>query len=141
MDKKQYFFMSVFENILKVNETNVMIIYDVDGNILFKFKDLLKSIGYTSKIKQLETVKIDKNNVFAYENLKVPHYNGVPFHNFQKKTKFINETGLYELLSSSNKPIAKQFMDKYFKEIMPEIRKNGKYILDQKSKTELKKNK
>ena len=43
-------------------------------------------------------------------------------------TKFINESGLYDVLSKSLKPQAKIFMDKYFKEIMPEIRKTGKYI-------------
>jgi len=36
--------------------------------------------------------------------------------------------GLYQLLSNSTKPIAKLFMDKYFTEIMPQIRKTGKYI-------------
>ncbi len=46
------------------------------------------------------------------------------------KTKFINESGLYELLSKSTKPLARIFMDKYFTDIMPEIRKNGKYILN-----------
>ena len=43
-------------------------------------------------------------------------------------TKFINESGLYDVLSKSLKPQAKIFMDKYFKEIMPEIRKTCKYI-------------
>lgn len=47
----------------------------------------------------------------------------------QKTSKFINESGLYELLSKSTKPLARIFMDKYFTDIMPEIRKNGQYIL------------
>jgi hypothetical protein len=55
----------------------------------------------------------------------------------QNNTKFINESGLYELLSISKKPLAKIFMDKYFTEIMPIIRKKGKYILDKESKKEL----
>ena len=49
--------------------------------------------------------------------------------NMQPRAKFINESGLYELLSISTKPLAKIFMDRYFTDIMPEIRKNGKYIL------------
>ena len=52
----------------------------------------------------------------------------------QPHTKFINESGLYELLSISTKPLAKIFMDRYFTDIMPEIRKNGKYILNKQDK-------
>ncbi len=57
--------------------------------------------------------------------------------NFQQNTNFINETGLYELLTKSNKPIAKVFMNKYFTDIMPEIRKTGKYILKEEDKEKL----
>ena len=52
----------------------------------------------------------------------------------QKTSKFINESGLYELLSKSTKPLARTFMDKYFTDIMPEIRKNGQYILSKLDK-------
>ena len=52
-------------------------------------------------------------------------------------TKFINESGLYDVLSKSLKPQAKIFMDKYFKEIMLEIRKTCKYIIKNNDKKEL----
>jgi prophage antirepressor-like protein len=68
--------------------------------------------------------------------IKVSQSIGIPS-NFQKTTKFINESGLYELLSISTKPLAKIFMDKYFREIMPKIRKTGKFILDNKNKQKL----
>jgi hypothetical protein len=55
--------------------------------------------------------------------------NNIPL-NMQPRAKFVNESGLYELLSLSTKPLAKIFMDRYFTDIMPEIRKNGKYILN-----------
>ena len=63
--------------------------------------------------------------------------NNIPL-NMQPHTKFINESGLYELLSISTKPLARLFMDKYFSHIMPEIRKNGKYMLNKQemNKTE-----
>jgi len=54
----------------------------------------------------------------------------------QQTTKFINEAGLYQILSI--KPLARIFMDKYFTDIMPKIRKTGKYILEDKFKNELK---
>ena len=51
-------------------------------------------------------------------------------------TIFINESALYEVLSISTKPLAKIFMNKYFVDIMPQIRKTGNYI---SNKNDLKK--
>ena len=55
---------------------------------------------------------------------------GVPLEGTHPDKKFINESGLYELLSLSTKPLAKIFMDKYFREIMPKIRETGTYTLN-----------
>lgn len=130
------FFMEFFNDIFKVNDDEVMIVFDVEGNIWFKFKDLLKVLGYTGTLKHSNKIKIDDTNMILYKNIKVPQYSTVPS-NMQQNTKFINESGLYELLSISTKQIAKIFMNKYFTEIMPKIRKTGKYILDKVSKKEL----
>ena len=140
MSKKQnnIFFMEIFNDILKINNNEVMIIYDVNGNIWFKFKDILKVIGYLGTLKHYKNIKINILNIIRYKNIKVPQSTTVPL-NMQKTTKFINESGLYELLSVSTKPLAKIFMNKYFTEIMPKIRQTGKYILDKESKEELNK--
>ena len=55
----------------------------------------------------------------------------------QPRQLFINESGLYEVLSKSTKPIAEIFKNKYFEEIMPELRKKGKYILKDPDKNKL----
>jgi prophage antirepressor-like protein len=44
--------MDVFNKLLKINDKTIMIIFDVNGNIWFKFRDLLKALGYTSLTKQ-----------------------------------------------------------------------------------------
>jgi len=128
-NKKEVFFMEIFNEILKINNKEIMIVYDTDGNIWFKYKDILKALGYTSSLKHLKNFNINKIYIIRYNKLKVPHSITVPL-NMQKTSKFINESGLYELLSKSTKPLARVFMDKYFTDIMPEIRKNGKYILN-----------
>jgi len=56
-----------------------------------------------------------------------------PLANTQPHKTFINESGLYQILSKSTKSLARVFMDKYFSDIMPQIRKNGKYIMDSKT--------
>ena len=52
---------------------------------------------------------------------------------------FINESGLYEILSKTTKSLAKLFMDKYFTDIMPTIRKTGSYKLHKSDKSKLNK--
>lgn len=50
----------------------------------------------------------------------------------QRRTAFINEPNLYRIIFRSEKPIAKQFQNWVFEEVLPQIRKTGKYSLDQK---------
>uniref|UniRef100_A0A6C0E079 Bro-N domain-containing protein n=1 Tax=viral metagenome TaxID=1070528 RepID=A0A6C0E079_9ZZZZ len=130
------FFMDFFNDIIKVNDSEVMVVYDVDGNIWLKLKDILLVLEYSKTLRQPSNIKINRKNVKKYNNIKVSPSIGIPF-NMQKNTTFINESGLYELLSISTKPIAKIFMKKYFEDIMPKIRKTGKYILDKIAKKEL----
>ena len=64
MSKKHenIFFMEVFNDILKINNNNVIIIYDTDGNIWFGLRDILKVIGYTSLENAMATIDINVKN-------------------------------------------------------------------------------
>ena len=127
--------MDIFNQIFKVNDKNIMIVYDFDSNIWFGLIDIIKSLEYKNYKKANNQLKINMNNIQIYSKIRgTPR--GVPLV-IQPNKKFINESGLYELLSISTKPLAKIFMDKYFTEIMPKIRETGKYILDKESKKEL----
>lgn len=44
-----------------------------------------------------------------------------------QKIKFVNEPNLYRVIFRSNKPEAKHFQDWVFNEVLPTIRKTGKY--------------
>lgn len=44
-----------------------------------------------------------------------------------QKLTFVNEPNLYRVIFRSNKPEAKQFQDWVFNEVLPSIRKTGKY--------------
>ena len=133
------FFLDIFNKILRIGDKDIFIIFDIKGEIWLSFKSLLSSLEYSSYTKQLTKLNIDKNFIKYYKDIKkVPYFSGVPL-NFQNSTKFINESGLYQLLSHSTKPIAKLFMDKYFTEIMPQIRKTGKYEVNKEEMTKIKK--
>ncbi|UWZ92346.1 hypothetical protein HZ320_01050 [[Pasteurella] aerogenes] len=46
----------------------------------------------------------------------------------QRKTSFINEPNLYRIIFRSEKPIAKEFQNWVFEEVLPQIRKTGQYL-------------
>ncbi|MDC4982300.1 BRO-N domain-containing protein [Acinetobacter baumannii] len=50
-----------------------------------------------------------------------------PTNGGNQKIKFVNEPNLYRITFRSNKPEAKQFQDWVFNEVLPTIRKTGKY--------------
>lgn len=47
----------------------------------------------------------------------------------KRKTSFINEPNLYRIIFRSEKPVAKEFQSWVFEEVLPQIRKTGKYAL------------
>ena len=48
MSKNNIFFMEIFNDISKINNTTFIILYNTNGNIWFGLRDILKVIGYTS---------------------------------------------------------------------------------------------
>ena len=139
MDKnKEQFFLDVFNNILDYNNSKVIILFDIDGNIWFGFNDILKMLGYNDITHTMIDMKIEKNYKEKFINLKGMGSTPYPL-NFQKNTIFINEYGLYEVLTKSTKPLAKIFLTKYLTEIMPQIRKTGKYISNKNDMNKIKK--
>jgi len=130
------FFLDIFNKLLKINDDSIMIIFDVNGNIWFKFRDLLKALGYASIDHIMKDIKISINNKKHYSDL--PDLQSTAgLNNIQKTTIFINEPGLYELLSVSTKPLAKVFMKKYYTEIMPKIRQSGTFTVNEKEKEKI----
>ena len=95
------FFLDIWNNLIKINEDNVFIIFDKKGNIWFGLKDLIKALGYKSLL-NIYRMNIPKEFINIIENIKVSPSMGIPY-NFQPKTQFINESGLNFILMKSNK--------------------------------------
>ena len=134
MDKT--FFLDIFNKILKFGEKQIKIIFDSNGDIWFGLRDVLKVLDYTNLDKAIH--KISKQYKKKYKDLRVCPRGHTLSKNHQPNTIFINESGLYQILSNSTKPIAKLFMNKYFTEIMPQIRKFGKYEVSKKEMKKIK---
>ena len=130
--------IDTFENLLKYNNKEVFIVLNVNNEIWFKMKDVLKILEYSSIKKAIYKLNIDKKFKLKYKYIKVYPLRDTPL-NAQPNSIFINESGLYQLLSNSTKPIASKFRDELFTTILPSIRKTGIYKLKIKDNKKLKK--
>ena len=72
-----------------------------------------------------------------YSNIKMYPSRGT-FSNIHKYTIFIDESGLYNLLSNSKKDLAEKFKDEIFTNILPSIRKTGEYNVNKNDKEKIK---
>jgi prophage antirepressor-like protein len=132
--------IEVFENLLKYNKKEVFIILDINNDIWFKMKDILRVLEYSSIKKAIYKLDINKKFKLKYKHIKMyPSRDTLINISSHPNTIFINESGLYQLLSNSTKPIASKFRDELFIDILPSIRKTGIYKIKAKDNKKLKK--
>lgn len=115
---------------------------DSDGNIWFKASDIASILGYLHPKKAIrDNVNNDQKKNFGELNFITENSWGqkgnIPFEvtknvipKIQSQTIFITESGLYSLIFSSKKPYALKFKNWIFDEVLPSIRKTGKYELN-----------
>lgn len=128
--------INVFENLLKYNNKEVFIVLDINNDIWFKIKDILIILEYSSIKKAVYKLNINKKFKLKYKYIKVYPSRDTPL-NAQPNAIFVNESGLYQLLSNSTKTIASKFRDELFIDILPTIRKTGIYKLKTKDNKKL----
>ena len=124
-------FIDIFNNLLKYNQEEIFIVVDKNNQIWFKLKDIVKLLGYNDHSRTVSRINI--SNKFKFKDIKVLPLMAVPL-NFQPSTIFIDESGLYKLLTNSKKELAQKFRDDVFSNILPSIRKTGKYNINNKDK-------
>jgi prophage antirepressor-like protein len=66
---KSDFFMSIFNKILKINDNEIILIFDKDNNIWFGLRDIIHVLGYTSYDKTIATIKISLKNKSTFDKL------------------------------------------------------------------------
>ena len=111
------FFLDIFNQLLKVNEENILIIFDLDGDIWFALRDVYKVLGYNNINKVIYKTNINIKNKVSYSDLEqCPK--GPILSNMHPTQIFVNEAGLYEVLLKSNKPLAEVFTYKLLTDII-----------------------
>ena len=63
------FIIDIFENLLKYNDKQVFIVLDINNNIWFKMKDIIKVLNYSNTKKAVQSVKVDKKYQQKYKYL------------------------------------------------------------------------
>lgn len=121
--------IDIIHNILKYNGENILIAVDKDEMIWFSALNVAKILEYNRPNDAI--LRLNKIYKTELKNLK-QYFKKLP-PNSQPHAIFINEFGLYDLILSSRKPIAKKFREWVITEVLPSIREFGYYHVNDES--------
>ena len=96
----------------------------VDGETYFVGKDVASALGY----------KNTKDALIRHVDVDDKEWSGITTPLGTQQATIINESGLYSLILSSKLDSAKRFKRWVTSEVLPAIRKNGRYELESKAK-------
>ena len=121
--------MSIIEKMFHYEENEISII-KINGEILFKARDISLALRYVNICKYIFN-HVDPEDRIALGKLKkgVMKENPLFHKNEQESTIFLNEVGLYLLVLQSKLPFAREFKRWTVKGVLSNIRKNGNYCL------------
>ena len=120
-----YISMSIIEKVFKYEENEITVIKCRD-EIWFRGKDIAKALGY-EKTRNAILKHVNDDDKSILEDLRRGPQIRVPFKNEQGGSIFINESGLYSLIFGSKLESAKVFKRWVTSEVLPSIRKTGRY--------------
>lgn len=107
----------------------------IDGKEWFLAKTTANMLGYSSARKAIHTHVNGKykQNVYVHEmTICVGSYHSGNIQEVVKvnnNVSLINEAGLYQLIFASKLPKAEEFREWVFEDVLPNLRKNGAYIV------------
>ena len=112
--------MSIIEKVFHYEENEITVIKCRD-EIWFRGKDIAKALGYE------KTRNAILKHVNDYDKSILEDLRRAPFKNEQRGSIFINESGLYSLIFGSRLESARVFKRWVTKDVLPSIRKTGRY--------------
>ena len=117
--------MSIVEKVFHYEENEISVIKCRD-DIWFRGKDIAKALGY-EKTRNAILKHVDDDDKSILEDIRRGPQIGAPFKNEQGGSIFINESGLYSLIFGSRLESARSFKRWVTKDVLPSIRKTGRY--------------
>ena len=117
--------MSIIEKAFHYGENEISVIKCRD-EIWFRGKDIAKALGYEKTCDAILNY-VDDDNKSILEDIRRGPQIRAPFKNEQGGSIFINESGLYSLIFGSRLESARNFKRWVTKDVLPSIRKTGRY--------------
>ena len=117
--------MSIIEKVFHYEENEITVIKCRD-EIWFRGKDIAKALGY-EKTRNAILKHVNDDDKSILEDLRRGPQIRAPFKNEQGGSIFINESGLCSLIFGSKLESAKAFKRWVTKDVLPSIRKTGRY--------------
>ena len=117
--------MSMIEKVFHYEENEITVIKCRD-DIWFRGKDIAKALGYLIPRKAVRE-RVDPEDRLSLECLTKGGLKRTPLKNEQKSASFVNESGLYSLILQSKLESAKVFKRWVTEDVLPSIRKTGRY--------------
>ena len=117
--------MSIIEKVFKYEENEINVIKCRD-EIWFRGKDIAKALGYKKTRNAILKHVNDDDKSILEDLIRGPQIRA-SFKNEQGGSIFINESGLYSLIFGSKLESAKAFKGWVTKDVLPSIRKTGRY--------------
>lgn len=130
--------MSVLLDQIFAHTAGKIRVFGTNENPYFCGKDIAEILEYSNTAESIRIHVRDKNKKTINELLDIfnPRETYVLKGN-EGATIYITEAGLYELIFSSNMPLAIEFKDWIMEVVLPTIRKTGNFQLEQKFQEQL----
>ena len=117
--------MSIIEKVFPYEENEISVIKCRD-EIWFRGKDIAKALGY-EKTRNAILKHVEDEDKSSLEDIRRGPQIGAPIKNKQGSAIFINELGLCSLIFGSRLESARNFKRWLTKDVLPSIRKTGRY--------------
>lgn len=134
--------VDIYQNIIDINGNKILILTDNDSKIWFSLRQIFSTLEYKNIKAEIKRIDINKTEILTLDKLlkNVPPKQHIEYNNYIRSyMKMISESGLFMLLDKSEKPKAKELKRILYGDILPSIRKTGKYIVNSADRIKLKK--
>ena len=117
--------MSIMEKVFHYNGSKINVV-KCNDDIWFKDRNIANALGY-EKTRNAILKHVDDDDKSILDDLRRGPQIRAPLKNEQGGSIFINESGLYSLILRSKLESAKVFKRWVTKDVLPSIRKTGRY--------------
>jgi prophage antirepressor-like protein len=128
-------FIDIYNHILNYEKSEIYIAFDDEfGESYFNAKQTCELLGYT-KYKDALRKNVEKKDIYKLKDI-VKNYKSL-YKNVQGHANFLSEIGLYSLILLSRKTKNKEIFNWIVRDVMPHLRKYGKYEINDKYKEKM----